>query len=251
MRQPNTLIVSVRPPADYEKVHITGAINIDHHDLYGERTIILPPADIAKILGDNGISDSKTIVLYDNGSEKYAGRMYWILKYMGAKDVKILNGGLPAWKAARKPVTRTAPTVKPVTFTSHVHSEYLATLSEVQKAIDNNTYAIVDARSPGEYYGTVEDATMTRLGHIPGAVNIEYVNVLDDQGKLKSNDEIQAIFTKNGVTKDKTVIVYCKTSVRAGILFQVLTSALDYPHVKVYDGAYLEWQFNPSTKVAK
>jgi len=251
MRQPNTIIVSARTPADYEKVHITGAVNVNHNDLYGEHTILLPAANIAKQLGAKGISESKAIVLYDEGSEKYAGRMYWILKYMGAKDVKILDGGMPAWKAARKPVTRAAATVKATTFNASVQAKYLATMAEVQKASASGSYVIVDARAANEYDGTNPETTLDRPGHVPSAINIEYKNVLTDKGMLKSNDEIQAIFTKNGVTKDKTVIVYCKTSVRAGILFHVLTSALDYPNVKVYDGAYLEWQLKTSNKIVQ
>lgn len=249
MKQSNVIVVSARTSADYEKVHITGAVNINHNDLYGENTILLSAANVAKQLGAKGISESKTIILYDGGSEKYSGRMYWILKYMGASDVKILDGGMPAWKAARKPVTRAATSVKAATFTAKVNSEYLATMSEVQKAANGGSYIIVDARAADEYMGTMAESTLDRPGHIPSAVNIEYTNVLDDKGKLKSNADIQAVFTKNGVTKDKTVIVYCKTSVRAGILFHVLTSALDYPNVKVYDGAYLEWQLKTSNKV--
>ena len=249
MNQSDVIVVSARTPADYEKVHITGAVNINHNDLYGENTILLPAANVAKQLGAVGITASKTIILYDGGSEKYSGRMYWILKYMGATDVKILDGGMPAWKAARKPVTRSATSVKGATFTAKVHPEYLATMAEVQKAANGGAYIIIDARAANEFDGTNPETTLDRPGHVPSAINIEYTNVLDDKGKLKSNADIQAVFTKNGVTKDKTVIVYCKTSVRAGIIFHVLTSALDYPNVKVYDGAYLEWQLKSSNKV--
>ena len=129
MKQSNVIMVSARTPADYQKVHITGAVNINHNDLYGENTILLPAASVAKQLGAKGITESKTIILYDGGSEKYSGRMYWILKYMGATDVKILDGGMPAWKASRKPVTRAASSVKAATFNAKVHPEYLATLA--------------------------------------------------------------------------------------------------------------------------
>ena len=110
---------------------------------------------------------------------------------------------------------------------------------------------IHDARAANEYDGTNPETTLDRPGHVPSAINIEYTNMLDAKGKLKLNDEMQAIFTKNGVTKDKTVIVYCKTSVRAGIIFHVLTSALNYPNVKLYDGALLEWQLSTANKVVQ
>jgi thiosulfate/3-mercaptopyruvate sulfurtransferase len=245
MRNPKTVIVSTRTADDYAQVHITGAVHIKYQDLNDDMAMLISPTEIAKILGEQGISESKTIVLYDDGSEKYSGRMYWVLKYLGAPDVKILDGGMPAWRAARKPVTRTATAVKKATFTPSIKADYLATMTDVKKAQAGGG-VIIDARSAAEYAGTAE--TKLRPGHVPSAINIEYTQVLDD-GKLKSNEELQALFTKNGVTKDKTVIVYCETSVRAGILFHVLTSALDYPNVKLYDGAYREWQNTPSNKV--
>ena len=251
MKQSNTIVVSTRTLADYQKVHITGAVHIDHNDLYGENTVLLPEAEVAKKLGAKGISDTKTIILYDGGSAKYSGRMYWVLKYMGASDVKILDGGMPAWKAARKPVTRAASSVKATTFNVKDNAKYLATSAEVKKASASSSYVIIDARAANEYDGTNPETTLDRPGHVPSAINIEYTNMLDAKGKLKSNDEMQAIFTKNGVTKDKTVIVYCKTSVRAGIIFHVLTSALNYPNVKLYDGAFLEWQLSAANKVVQ
>ena len=242
-RKPTTVIVSARTADDYAQVHITNAEHIKYQDLNDDMAMLIPADQIAKILGDKGISETKTIVLYDDGTEKYSGRMYWVLKYLGAPDVKILDGGMPAWRASRKPVTRTPTSIKKATFTPKVQPQFLATMADVSKP----GTIVVDARSAAEYNGTAD--TKLRPGHIPGAVNVEYVNVLDDDGKLFPNDQIQAVFTKNGVTKDKTVIVYCETSVRAGILFQVLTSALDYPNVKLYDGAYREWQSKPSNKV--
>jgi thiosulfate/3-mercaptopyruvate sulfurtransferase len=242
-RKPTTVIVSARTADDYSKVHITNAVHVRYQDLNDDMAMLIAPDQIAKILGEKGISETKTIVLYDDGSEKYSGRMYWVLKYLGAPNVKILDGGMPAWRASRKPVTRTPTKVKPATFTPSVQSKYLATMADVTKG----GTVVVDARSAAEYNGTAD--TKLRPGRIPGAVNIEYVNVLDDEGKLLPNDQIQSVFTKNGVTKDKTVIVYCETSVRAGILFHTLTSALNYPNVKLYDGAYREWQSKPSNKV--
>ncbi|MEN8248469.1 MAG: sulfurtransferase [Bacteroidota bacterium] len=250
MNKPTTVIVSARTADDYKQVHVTKAVHVDHNDLYGDNTMLLPAAEIAKKLGAKGISESKKIVLYDEGSQKYSGRMYWILKYLGAKDVVILNGGMPAWKAARKPVTRSVPPVKATTFNVSINPKYLANMGEVKKATGSSSYIIVDARTPEEFNGTKDDATLNRTGHIPSAVNINYETLLNN-GKLKSNDEIQAIFSKNGVSKDKTVIVYCKTSVRAGILFHTLTSALEYPNVKVYDGAYLEWQKSSSNEIGR
>jgi len=248
MKDKNTVIVWAGAEEGY-KVHITGSISIPHSSLCTNepiRNLIQSPAEMAKILGSNGISPDKTIVLYDEGSTKYAGRMYWMLKYLGAPNVKMLDGNMTAWKAGRKPITG-APTKLPATtFTPKVDESVLAKMDEVKKAINNQAYVIVDARTSEEYGGTAD--TELRPGHVPGAVNINYETLADDKGLLKSNEALKAMFESKGITKDKTAIVYCETSVRAGIIFLAL-KGLGYPNVKVYDGAYLEWQATASNKV--
>ena len=250
MKDKNVVIVSTRSNSDYKKVHILGAVHIDHHQLYKDgpiKAMIKSPAEIAKILGSQGISEKKKIVLYDDGSGKYSGRLYWILKYLGAPDVKILDGHMNAWRAARKPVTKNPTKVTPTTFTPKVNAALLATMADVKAAIGNPKAVLVDARSAKEFSGTPNPGI--KKGHIPGAINIEYKMMLDANGKLKPVAELEKLFKSKGVTKDKEVILYCESSVRAGILFFVLHSALHYPNVKVYDGAYLEWQANNSNKI--
>lgn len=248
----NVVIVSAQKADKYAAVHIKGSINLPPADLVDNDPVTYvnkSTAEIAKILGSKGISESNEIVLYDNGTSKYSGRMYWVLKYMGAKNVKILNGELEAWKAGRKPITKTASTLPATTFTANVQPQYLAKMDEVMKATAGGSYVIVDSRSPEEYAGT--DESDIRKGHIPGAVNIEYKELLDAKGKLKSKEELAKIYSAKGVTADKTVIVYCKTSVRAGIEFMALSSVLGYPNVKLYDGAFTEWEATASNKVEK
>ncbi len=231
------------------KVHITGAVNVAHSSLCNNepvKNLIKPASEMAQILGKGGISADKTIVVYDEGSGKYAGRMYWMLKYLGAPNVKILDGNLKAWKAKRKPITGAVTNAVATTFAGKANASLLAKIDEVKKATASSSYVLVDARSPEEYAGTAE--TELRKGHIPGAVNLEFSNVLNSKGLLKPAAELKALFESKGITPDKTAIVYCETSVRAGILFFAL-KGLDYPNVKVYDGAYLEWQATSSNKV--
>jgi len=120
-------------------------------------------AEIAKLLGEKGISESNEIVLYDNGTSKYSGRLYWVLKYMGAKDVKILNGELEAWKAGRKPITKAPATRTAVTFTANVQPQYLAKMDDIVKATAGGNYVIIDARTAEEFAGTDEDLRQTRV----------------------------------------------------------------------------------------
>ncbi|MEN8116419.1 MAG: sulfurtransferase [Bacteroidota bacterium] len=234
---------------DGYKVHIAGSVNMPHSTLYNNepiRAMLKPATEMAKLLGAKGISPDKTIVVYDEGSSKYSGRMYWMLKYLGAPNVKMLNGNMKAWKAKRKPITGAPAKVGATTFTPKVDDAQLANMADVKKAIGNSSYVLVDARTPEEYAGTAE--TELRKGHIPGAVNVNYETVLDSKGMLKPNDALKSMFESKGVTSDKTAIVYCETSVRAGVVYLAL-KGLGYTNVKVYDGAYLEWQSTASNKV--
>ena len=250
MKDKNTILISARKPADYKKVHIINAVNIDHKKLYKDvpvKSVLKPTADIAKIFGSKGVRESNNIVIYDNGTGKYSGRLYWILKYMGAKNVKILDGHLAAWKAARKPVTRMPTKVKPVTFTANVNKGMNVDLAYVKKAKANSNTILVDVRSPEEFNGIKE--SKIRKGTIPGSVNLEFKLMLNSKKMLKSKEELAKIFKSKGITSDKEVILFCETSVRAGIVYLALTSVLDYPKIKVYDGAYYEWQSIASNKV--
>ena len=156
LKSGKVVLVSTRTAADYKKVHITGAVHIVHTELYNDgpvKNMLKSPGEIATIFGSKGISESKTIVLYDDGSGKYSGRLYWILSYMGAKDVKILDGHMDAWKAARKPVTKNPTKITTATFTASVDNSKMATIEQVKAAIGNASFAIVDARAPEEFKG--------------------------------------------------------------------------------------------------
>lgn len=242
----NTIIVSARPDADYKTVHIRNAVNVPYSELQssdGIKGLLKSPADIAKILGDAGISADKTIVVYDEGSGKYAGRLYWILKYMGAPDVKMLDGNLEAWKVGRKPVTKAMTFSKKTTFTPNINTSILANMSDVAAG----TAVLVDVREATEFKGLDGKSK----GHIKGAINMEYKEVLNADGTMKTKAELASLFAASGIKADTKVILYCSTSVRAGVAFLALHSVLGYSNIKVYDGAYNEWEVKQPDKIVK
>ena len=250
LNDPNVVVVSAQKADKYATTHIKGSINLPPANLTIDEPveyILDSPANIAKKLGDAGISNTAEIIVYDNGTSKYSGRLYWTLVYMGAENVKILNGELSAWKSGRKPITKTPTKGTATTFTANVQPQFLAKMPEVEKATSDPSYVIIDARTPEEYNGS--DESDLRKGHIPGAININYTDVLDSKGMLKSKEALTSLYAAKGVTADKTVIIYCASSVRASIEFFALTSILNYPNVKVYDGAFNEWEASTSNKV--
>lgn len=235
VKKKECIVIYAGKAKKYAKAHIKGAIHIHYKELNSSSAGKLKsPSAVAAILGSKGVSNSKPIVVYDNGSGKYAGRMYWVLKYLGAKNVKILNGGYKAWFAARKPFATSATTLPKTTFTPSVKYAYNAKLKDVK----SGAYLIVDVRPADEYAGETEKSLG---GHIPGAVNFHFKKVLDAKGKFKSKAELASAFKSAGITSDKKIVLYCKTSVRAGVVFLALKSILGYPNVKVYDGALNEW----------
>ncbi len=214
--------------------HIKNAVNLAYADLQQTtpiKGVLKSSSEIAKLIGAAGIDGKKPVVVYDEGSGKYAGRMYWILKYMGVADVKMLDGNLKSWRTKRKPITKNPTMVKKANFTPKVNSGIIITTADVKKG----GVQLIDARSAAEFNGSDGKSK----GHMPGAINIENKKIMNDDGTLKPAAELTKIFA--GIDKTKPVVLYCETSVRAGIMYLALTSVLNYSNVKVYDGAYNAW----------
>lgn len=251
LKDASYVIVSAEVETEYSKVHINDAVNVSYKSLEkagGVEGLLQSPAELAKIFGAKGLTEKKTIVIYDEGAGKYASRLYWALKYMGAPNVKILDGGMVAWKAGRKPVTKNPSTVKPATFTPAVNKAIYADMKEVQAAAGNAKVILVDLREVAEFSG--KDPKNNK-GRIPGSVNVDHTSLNATNGLYKSKAELEKLFTAAGATKDKTIILVCPTGVRAGKGFVVLKSILGYPNVKVYEGGVNEWAATSSNKLDK
>lgn len=237
MMNPNVVIIDARAVKDYKIVHIRNAVNIPITELSTTAPIegiLKSKEEIAAIFSSNGVSPDKQIYIYCTKGNN-AGRMYWILKMMGAQNVKLIDGNIDAWKAERKPVTKNPTIVKKTVFPAQMNSKTLLSIDDVKAKL--NTAVLVDAREEAYYAGTDPKSK----GHIKGAVSINSDLMKDAEGLVKSSADLKKIFESKGVTKDKEVILYCQTSTRAGLLYTILTSVLQYPNVKVYDGAYNEW----------
>lgn len=248
----DVIIVSARQASDYSSKHIAGAINIDHKSLYkaeGVSSMLKSTDEIAKIFGEKGISENSKIVIYDTGSNKASGRLYWIFKYMGAGDVSILNGHLKGWGKIRGKVTKNATKITPTTFKAAPNSAILTDIAYVKAHKNDPNVVLLDVRSADEFAGTDTDKNINRYGHIPGAVNLEFKAVINEDGTIKSKEEITKAMNDAGITSDKEVILYCASSVRAGVVYMALKDILGYKNVKVYDGAYYEWESDTANPI--
>ncbi len=237
------VVIDATKAATYAKMHIMKSVNVPYADLNKTGDIaglIKSPAEIAAYLGKKGITAQSEIVVYDEGSNKYASRVYWVLKYVGAENVKILHKDMNQWKAARLRLTKSATPVKAKTFTAKVNPAHYADMAEVKASLNKADFVLVDCRAANEYDGSIE----TSKGHLPGALHIEYKDVLKANGAFKSKEALKALADKHGITADKKVVLYCATSVRAAVSHVAFKDILGLENVKVYDGAYNEWVAN-------
>lgn len=235
----NLVIVDANKPSNYDANHVKGAINIYHNDLYQDGDIaglIMSPEELATFFGNLGINENSKIVIYDDGSQKYSSRVYWTLKYIGAKEVMTLHKDLNAWRAARVPLTAAPASYAATDFIPNANADLIATTEEVAAKKNLPDVVLVDCRTADEYNGLAKSD-----GHIPGAININYEDLLTDNGAFKSAEALHAIAEANGITADTELILYCRTSVRAAVAYIAFRNILNFEKVKVYDGAYLEW----------
>lgn len=235
-------VIDVRPAEDYAKGHIPGAT---HFDLFGLSLIDTTDAPlkafmfmIHHVLELRGVSASKEVVFYENNSGMRAARGLWFLEYYGHPDVKMLDGGFQAWKAAGAPITTESAPPKAATLEIAERREVLATVDDVLHSLKKTEIAILDTRSKGEYLGTQVRAA--RGGAIPGAVHIEWTDNLAPDGKFKSNDELRGMYAQAGITPDKEVISYCQGGYRAAHSYVALR-LLGFPKVRNYLGSWKEW----------
>jgi thiosulfate/3-mercaptopyruvate sulfurtransferase len=238
----NLCIIDVRPAEDYAKGHIPGAT---HFDLFGLSLIDTSDAPlkafmfmIHHVLELRGVSESKEVVFYEDNSGMRAARGLWFLEYYGHRNVKMLDGGFQAWKAAGAPITSEASPPKAAAFKIAERREVLATSDDVLDSLNKKEIAILDTRSEGEYLGTHVRAA--RGGAIPGAIHIEWTDNIAPDGKFKSNDELKAMYDRAGITRDKEVVSYCQGGYRAAHSYVALR-LLGFPKVRNYIGSWKEW----------
>lgn len=231
-------------PKEFAEAHIPGAVfvNIDTlADLSSGLPHMLPtPEHFARDVGALGISNSDIIVVYDQLGLFTAPRVAWMFRIYGATDVRILEGGLPRWKAESRPLTNAVPAPEPARFEAELDRSMVAALADVQRALDDGSKQVVDARPAPRFRGEApEPRAGVRSGHMPGSLNLPF-DVITADGALKSPADIRAAMTEAGIDPEKPVICSCGSGVSAAIIAMALSRA-GVPVEGIYDGSWAEW----------
>jgi thiosulfate/3-mercaptopyruvate sulfurtransferase len=230
--------------AEYLAGHIPGAVRFDIDAIADHSNPLphmLPSAEqFAREVGALGIVDTDTIVVYDGVGLGGAPRVWWTFRIFGAKNVFILDGGLPKWKAEGRPVEAGAVARPPRSFAARLDSAVVAGVADVQRALAQKSVQVVDARPADRFRGEApEPRPGLRGGHMPGAFNVPSTGLVEN-GRLIAPDRIAQAFKAGGVDLDQPTITSCGSGVTAATLWFALDAIGKAPKA-LYDGSWSEW----------
>lgn len=233
----------------YEAGHIPGAVGWHWKTMLWDplRREFPDPETMAGRLGAAGIGNDTTVVLYGEPLQ-FGTYGWWVLRYCGHRDARVLDGGKERWRREGRPLTTEVPPVTPVPYRPVAREPGRRVLrEEVLRRLGDPGTVLFDVRSPEEYRGERvapperHDDGAERAGRIPGAVHLHFRELLREDGTFKDREEMRRLCAARGVTPDKDIIVYCRLSHRASLVSFALTELLGYPRVRNYDGSWTEW----------
>lgn len=239
--------------AEYDQSHIPNARFFDIDDVSDHRSDLphmVPPVEkfMSKVR-KLGVGDGHQIVIYDSHGLFSAARVWWLFKVMGQKNVAVLDGGFPKWLREGRTVDSSSPLIRDRHMFVKYHDEMVKDVTQVSSASKLGDFEILDARSAGRFRGEEpEPRPGLRAGHIPGSKNIFYGDLLNEDGTLKSQDELVEHFKAKAVNLDKPVITSCGSGVTAAIINLALDRIGKTDHA-LYDGSWTEWGMYPTVPV--
>ena len=243
--------VDYDPENGYRKGHIKGTSLIwwkrDINDPIARD--IVNKEQFQELMKKNGIKPDTEVIMYGDFNNWFAAFSFWVFKYYGHENVKIMNGGRKKWELENREYTTDEPQISPTSYTAKEPDEKIRIyLGAVKKAMNEANVVMVDVRSPKEFTGEITAPPeypmehAQRGGHIPGADNIPWATAVNDaDGTFKAVEELKKIYESKGITSDKDVICYCRIGERSSHTWFVLKYLLGFENVKNYDGSWTEW----------
>ncbi|MDE0309535.1 MAG: sulfurtransferase [Acidiferrobacterales bacterium] len=237
----------------YQEDHIPGSVYFDIDE------VAEPGSDLPHVfpslktfserVGNLGISESDRVIVYDRSKFVASARAWWMFHSFGHREVRVLNGGLNAWKRAGG-LTDDQPTeIARATYVGLPANESVILRDEVAARLDDEFTAILDARSHGRFSGSEpEPRPGLRGGHIPGSMNLYYGDVMDSEGYLKSANEVADLLLSRSVSPQQTLVTTCGSGVTAAILLLAIFQ-FQQQNLRLYDGSWTEWALHPDSPI--
>jgi len=234
----------------YDQGHIAGAVGWNWQTQLQDnvRRDLIEKSALERLLGQSGVSNDTTIVLYGDNNNWFAAYAFWQLKYYGHKDVRLMNGGRKKWVEEKRPLTTEAAKVTPTTYRASESDESIRAYREDVLGIvrKKSGGSLVDVRSVDEFTGKIiappgMSETAQRAGHIPGAANIPWAQAANEDGTFKSVEQLKQLYQGKGISGSGQTIAYCRIGERSSHTWFVLKYLLGYDDVKNYDGSWTEW----------
>jgi thiosulfate/3-mercaptopyruvate sulfurtransferase len=231
--------------AEYLAGHIPGAVRFDIDtikDVSSPLPHMLPSAEsFAVAVAALGIGDGMTIVVYDGAGLFSAPRVWWTFRAFGARDVAILDGGFPAWKAEGRAVEEGPGRPRPMRpFTARLDPSAVIAIDALKTTLEGGAAQVVDSRPAERFRGEApEPRPGVRSGHMPGSLNVPFTDIIEN-GRLKPPEGIRAALAAAGVDADRPIVTSCGSGVSASIMNLAL-EAIGRPAQALYDGSWAEW----------
>jgi thiosulfate/3-mercaptopyruvate sulfurtransferase len=250
--QESILLVDLCKPEIYAQSHIPGAVHLDYAQIVAVNKPVmgLLPDDIQlnEVFSSIGLTPEHHVVAYDDEGGGRAARLLWTLEATGHARFSLLNGGLHAWTQERRPLKSGIETRARSQYRVQRNAKVIADKAYILKHLGNPAVVLLDARSVDEYRGAKRFAE--RAGHIPGAVNLDWLQTMDrDRGlRFKPAEELRTLLASLGVTPDKEVVCYCQSHHRSAHSCMMLKS-LGFTRVRGYPGSWSDWGNSPDTPI--
>lgn len=236
----------------YDRSHIPGALYWDWKEMLWDplKRDFPSPEVFAQRCAAAGIANDTTVVFYGDPAVQFGTYAWWVFKYCGHADARVLDGARLLWEREGRPLTAEIPAIEPAVYAPRpgpATATMRASRKDVLKAIESGDVVLLDHRSPEEYRGERVsppgpfDHGAERRGRIPGARHLYFTELLDADGRFRKPAELRGLFERCGASAEKAVISYCRLSHRASLAYLAMTELLGYQKVRVYDGSWTEW----------
>jgi len=234
----------------YDQGHVAGAIGLNWKTDLQQHPVrdLLSKSQLEALLSRSGVASDTAIAIYGDNNNWFAAWFFWLLKYYGHADVRLVNGGRAKWLAEQRPTTTAVPAFPATRYSAKSPDPSVRALREyVLDTVEKNGKKLVDVRSPKEFSGellapeNLPQEGAQRAGHIKGAVNVPWATAVAEDGRFKAADELERIYGDKGLDGSAETIAYCRIGERSSHTWFVLKYLLGHEKVRNYDGSWTEY----------